>query len=295
MDSKVHPSVCGPVTPETIAFFQKLINQYYRLHGRSFQWRETYDPYNILVSEIMLQQTQTSRVEKKYPEFISVYPDFESLAQASVSDVIRMWKGLGYNRRALALREIAHAVIADYNGDLPDCPDELIKLPGIGRYTAAAVAAFAFNRPEILIDTNIRTVFLYFFFRQKENVHDRTIMQLIEMTLDRENPRLWYYALFDYGAMLKIRNNVNSSSIHYRKQKPFKGSNREVRGNIIGLLLEKTALTYFDIERSLKLSPIEVRENLDRLQQEGFITIVKDRVRFNDMNRFSVDEESKLT
>jgi A/G-specific adenine glycosylase len=281
LDNKVHRSAYPPVTPETIAFFQKLINQYYRLHGRSFQWRDTYDPYNILVSEIMLQQTQTSRVEKKYPEFISMYPDFESLVQASVSDVIRMWKGLGYNRRALALREIAHTVIADYNGELPDCPDELMKLPGIGRYTAAAVATFAFNSPEVFIDTNIRTVFLYFFFHEKENVHDRTILQLIEMTLDRENPRQWYYALFDYGAMLKIRNNVNASSVHYRKQNPFKGSNREVRGNIIGLLLEKSNITYSDIERSLKLSPMRVRENLDRLQREGFITIIKDRVRFN--------------
>jgi A/G-specific adenine glycosylase len=289
LNKKVEPSVHEHVTPETIAFFQKLINKYFRSHGRSFQWRETYDPYNILVSEIMLQQTQTSRVEKKYPEFISRYPDFESLARASVSDVIRIWKGLGYNRRALALRDTANTVVADYNGVLPDCPDELIKLPGIGRYTAAAIATFAFNRPEVFVETNIRAVYLYFFFHEKENVHDRTIMQLIEMTLDRKNPRQWYYALFDYGAMLKMRNNVNTSSIHYRKQNPFKGSNREVRGKIIGLLLDNTTLTYSDIERSLKLSPIRVRENLDRLQQEGFITIVKDKVRFN------VDEDSKLT
>jgi A/G-specific adenine glycosylase len=278
------------VTPETIAFFQKLIYQYYRLHGRSFQWRETYDPYNILVSEIMLQQTQTSRVEKKYPEFISRYPDFKSLAQATVSDVIRMWKGLGYNRRALALREIAHTVIADYNGELPDCPDDLLKLPGVGRYTAAAVATFAFNRPEVFIDTNIRTVFLYFFYHGKENIYDQSILPLIEMTLDRENPRKWYYALFDYGAMLKMRNNVNASSVHYRKQNPFKGSNREVRGKIISLLLNNSALTYSDIGRSLELSTMIVRENLDKLQKEGFITIIKDRVRLNDVKRFNVYE-----
>ena len=293
MDSQDHRLMHTPVTPETIAFFQKLIYQYYRLHGRSFQWRETYDPYSILVSEMMLQQTQTSRVEKKYPAFISMYPDFKSLARAPVGDVIRMWKGLGYNRRALALKEIAHKVIADYNGELPDCPDDLIKLPGVGRYTAAAVATFAFNRPEVFIDTNIRTVFLYFFYHEKENVHDRSILQLIEMTLDCKNPRQWYYALFDYGAMLKIHNNVNASSIHYRKQNPFKGSNREVRGNIIGLLLNNSALSYSDIERSLELSPIRVRENLDRLQKEGFITIINDRVRFNDVNRFNVDEQDK--
>ena len=290
MDNKVSRSVHVPVTSETIAFFQKLISQYYRLYGRSFQWRETYDPYNILVSEIMLQQTQTSRVEKKYPEFISVYPDFEALARAPVSDIIKIWKGLGYNRRALSLREIAHTVIADYNGVLPYCPEELIKLPGIGRYTAAAVATFAFNRPEVFIDTNIRTVFIYFFYHEKENVYDRTIFQLIEMTLDRENPRQWYYALFDYGAMLKIRNNFNTRSVHYRKQNPFKGSNREVRGNILSLLLGNSTLTYSDIERSLALSPMIIRENLDRLQKEGFITVIKDRVRFNDQNLHSAGQ-----
>lgn len=270
------------LTPATILFFQNLIYRYYKVHGRSFPWRDTTNPYHILVSEIMLQQTQTTRVEKKYGEFITEFPDFASLAHASVGEVVRIWKGLGYNRRALALRETAHTIVTRYNNVLPDCPEELIMLPGIGRYTASAVVTFAFNRPAVFIDTNIRDVFIHLFFSRRENISDREILPFVELTLDRNDPRQWYYALFDYGAMLKMKANENIRSVHYRKQKPFKGSNRELRGNIIGLLLENTNLSYSEIAQHLNLGPVVVRENVAQLKKEGFITVIKDSVRLND-------------
>jgi A/G-specific adenine glycosylase len=270
------------LTPATIVFFRKLVYRYYRLHGRSFPWRDTTNPYHILVSEIMLQQTPTTRVEKKYGEFIAEFPDFTSLARAPLADVIRMWKGLGYNRRALALQNTAQTIVTRYNNVLPDCPEELITLPGIGRYTAAAVVTFAYNRPTVFMDTNIRDVFIHLFFDHRENIFDREILPFVELTLDRNDPRQWYYALFDYGAMLKMKINENTRSVHYRKQKPFKGSNREVRGNIIGLLLENTTLSYSEIVQHLNLRSVVVMENVTQLKKEGFITVVKDAVRLND-------------
>lgn len=272
----------GILTPATVLFFQKMIYRYYRLHGRSFPWRDTTDPYHILVSEIMLQQTPTTRVENKYGEFIKEFPDFYTLAHASISDVIRIWKGLGYNRRALALRETAQIVVDKYNNVLPDSPDELEMLPGIGHYTAAAVVTFAFNHPTVFIDTNIRDVFIHLFFPRRESISDREIFPYIELTLDRRDPREWYYALFDYGAMLKMKTKDNIRSVHYKKQKPFKGSNREVRGNIIGLLLENKSLSYYEIAQRLNVSHITVRENVTQLKKEGFITAVEEHIYLND-------------
>jgi A/G-specific adenine glycosylase len=269
------------LTPATILFFQKLIYKYYRLHGRSFPWRDTSDPYHILVSEIMLQQTPTTRVIRKYDDFIREFPDFHTLAHASIGDVVRIWKGLGYNRRALALRETAQIVVARYNNVLPDQPEELVKLPGIGRYTAAAIVAFAFNQPTVFIETNIRDVFIHLFFSKRESISDREILPFIELTLDRNNPRRWYYALFDYGAMLKTKTNENIRSVHYKKQKPFKGSNREVRGNIIGLLLENGNLSLYEIARHLSINYMAVRENAMQLRKEGFISVDGENIYLN--------------
>jgi A/G-specific adenine glycosylase len=191
---------------------------------------ENRDSYRILVSEIMLQQTQVERVLDKYKVFIRIFPDFSSLAVAPLADILKVWQGLGYNRRAVALQKIAISVMKESRGRLPVTREELLKLPGIGKYTASAILTFACNQPNIFIETNIRRVFIHFFFRDRENISDAEILPLIEMTLDAGNPREWYYALMDYGAMLKKTvENPNRKSSHYKKQAPFHGSNRQLR------------------------------------------------------------------
>jgi A/G-specific adenine glycosylase len=259
-------------TPEAIHAFQTTIYAYYQNHGRQLPWRETNDPYRILVSEIMLQQTQVPRVLEKYEKFIRTFPDFRSMAQASLPEILRVWQGLGYNRRALALKKTAELVVSQYRGILPAEPDELRKLPGIGPYTAAAVAAFAFNRPVMFIETNIRTVFIQCFFHDQSVVKDREILPLIEQTLDTSNPRRWYYALMDYGAMLKQQyRNPNRRSAQYQKQTPFKGSNRELRGMILRTLTAQSRLSEAEFAEKLNAAPERVNHALKQLVAEGFI------------------------
>lgn len=266
------------LAPRTVAAFQRLIYQYYRKNGRVFPWRQTSDPYHIVVSEIMLQQTQTSRVVKRYEDFIALFPDFSSLAFAPLQNILQAWQGLGYNRRAIVLQRIAQTVVSSFDGQLPSTPEVLATLPGIGRYTASAIAALAFNQPTAFIETNIRTVFLYFFFRDTKEVADRDISPIVEATLDRANPREWYYALFDYGAMLKRKEKLSATSAHYRKQSPFKGSNRELRGQILRLLLANSAISEDEVIKQLNHSPVRIKKNLQQMQKEGFIAISGDMI-----------------
>jgi A/G-specific adenine glycosylase len=252
--------------------FRKTIRNYFQEHGRGFPWRETRDPYHILVSEIMLQQTQVERVMVKYDQFLSAFPDFYSLAQAPLHAVLSVWQGLGYNRRAIALQNIARTVEKDWDGILPASVDLLVKLPGIGHATASAIAAFAFGKPSLFIETNIRRVFLHFYFSDRENVRDSEILPLVEKTLDRSDPRRWYYALMDYGAMLKKEGpNPNRKSAHYQKQSPFQGSKRQIRGMVLKALIEKPYATESALLKKLNRDPEQITAVLRDLQKEGFI------------------------
>ncbi|UCC11395.1 MAG: A/G-specific adenine glycosylase [candidate division WOR-3 bacterium] len=216
---------------------RRTVRSYYRHYGRILPWRETTDPYNILVSEIMLQQTQVDRVMEKYHAFIQRYPDFSALNRASLRSVFRLWQGLGYNRRARCLKMIARHVENEWQGLVPADQERLSCLPGVGMATAGAIAAFAFNKPVVFIETNIRTVFLHFFFAERDNVRDVEVMPLIAATLDRRHPRTWYWALMDLGVEIKrIYGNPSRKSAHYTKQSRFQGSNRYLRGQIIRLL-----------------------------------------------------------
>lgn len=202
-------------------------------------WRETQDPYRILVSEIMLQQTQVARVVEKYPRFIKAFPNFKALDKAQLAKVYGLWQGMGYNRRALALKKTAHIIVNDYNGALPQTNEELCALPGIGKATASSIMAFAFNLPAVFVETNIRTVFIHFFFKNGKKVADEEILPLVEMCLYKKNPRVWYWALMDYGTMLKkIGEDKNTRSKHYKKQSRFEGSRRQKRGKILKILLD---------------------------------------------------------
>ncbi len=260
------------LTPATVRVFRQKIYRYYRQHGRTLSWRKTRNPYHILVSEVMLQQTQVERVAEKYEEFISAFPDFKTLASAPLRKILQVWQGMGYNRRALYLQKIAQAVSDNYNGKLPRQLDELIKLPGIGKNTASAIAAFAFNKPVAFIETNIRSVFIHFFFCDRDSVRDNEIMPLVEKTIDTENPRKWYYALMDYGVMLKKTHpNPSRKSAHHQKQGRFEGSNRQVRGRIIKVLTENPNISEAAIIKRLGISPEGVKSNLDQLQKEELI------------------------
>lgn len=260
------------LAPSEVRAFRKKIYTYYRKHGRDLPWRKTLNPYHILVSEIMLQQTQVERVLEKYYEFIKAFPDFPSLARASLRKLITVWQGMGYNRRALALRSLAQKLMNEHHGKLPSDPEDLIALPGIGRYTAGAVAAFAFNQPVLFIDTNIRRVFIHTFLHDRENIKDEDILPLIQQTIDASDPRTWYNALMDYGAMLKREQiNPNRRSAHYQRQSPFENSNRQIRGRILKVLVEESPLTRSQIMKKLGMDPERVKLNLVELSNEGFI------------------------
>lgn len=261
----------------TPAAFRKTIYKYYFEHKRSFQWRETKDPYKILVSEIMLQQTQTDRVVVKYNEWLSHFPTFKSLAEAKLQQVLKVWQGLGYNRRALALKRCAEIVAEKYKGKLPDDYEKVLDLPGIGPYTAGAVMAFAFNKPFPIIETNIRTVYIHFYFGDKfGQIHDQELMPIIEKTMDTENAREWYYALMDYGVMLKKTiGNLNVRSKHYTKQSKFVGSNRQIRSAIVkavtaGPSTEKQILSFLE-QQKIIVTKEQFQKNLFDLQKEGFM------------------------
>lgn len=262
----------GGITPLSVRKFRNIIYRHYLENPRRLAWRMTSNPYRILVSEIMLQQTQVERVSAKYKTFINTFPSFKSLSRCSLKNILEVWQGMGYNRRAIALKRIAEIVVSDFRGRLPSSEDELMKLPGIGRYTASAILAFAFNKPTVLIETNIRRVFIHFYFQGKALVKDSEILPLVEKTLDRSNPREWYYALMDFGVMLKSKTeNPNKRSAHYRKQSPFQGSNRQLRGMILRLLLLKPDITESEIISELKSKPEHTKDNLSVLQHEGFV------------------------
>lgn len=257
---------------QKIVRFKKQIWQYYRAHGRDLIWRHTDNPYHILISEIMLQQTQVARVTKIYPLFLAQFPDIPSLACAPLSHILGVWKGMGYNRRALALQKVSREIYNNFGSTIPRDPLILGTLPGIGTATAGAIAAFAFNHPSVFIETNIRRVFIHFFFLRKKIVADDEIIPFITQTLDQKNPREWYYALMDYGAMLADTiPNPNRRSSNYRTQTRFHGSRRELRGKIITYLAQKQSVTQKELTLFLHAPKEKAEDAIAKLVQEKFL------------------------
>lgn len=268
---------------KTIISFQQFIWDFYRDQGRSFAWRNNtpavaksyggqVNPYHVVVSEIMLQQTQTYRVEPKYDQFIETFPDFQALASAPLRSVLAAWQGLGYNRRGKYLQQIAQKVVADFNGNLPDDPVVLETFPGIGKGTAGSICAFAFNKPTVFIETNIRAVFIHSFFHNQDAVHDKELMPLIAQALDHDNPREWYYALMDYGVHLKkMYKNPSRKSKHHVKQSKFEGSDRQIRGMIIKLLTEYPYLEHAQLFALIDKEEQRIEGILGELQQEQLV------------------------
>lgn len=254
--------------------FQQTVWGYYNKHGRhDLPWRQfeadgSLDPYKALVSELMLQQTQVPRVIPKFAEFVQQFPTMQALAAAPLSDVLRAWNGLGYNRRAKFLWQAAQAVVSEHGGMLPDTSDALVKLPGVGANTAGALLAYAYNKPVVFVETNIRSVFIYHFFAGAQAVDDKDIADLVAQTLP-DNPRLWYWALMDYGTYLKQTvGNVNKQSRHYAKQSAFYGSRRQVRGQVLRELAA-AARTRDDLVRLI--ADERLQSVLDDLTREGLV------------------------
>ena len=260
------------LSPEKIQEFRRIIYGHYARHARDLPWRATVDPYKIIVSEIMLQQTQVGRVLGKYALFIRTFPTVEALARAPLGAILTAWQGLGYNRRALSLKKLAQEVVTKHKGKIPLDRHALKIFPGIGEATSGAVCAFAFNQPEVFIETNIRSVFLKHFFQDKKNISDAQLIPFIALTLDKKNPRKWYNALMDYGVFLKENHpNPSRKSLHYRKQGSFRGSNRQIRGAILKVMVEKKQIQESKLCAQLHFNSARIKAMICSLCKEGLI------------------------
>lgn len=260
------------LAPSEIASFRRSVWRFYRAHKRAYPWRDITNPYHILVSEIMLQQTQTERVIPKYLAFIKRFPTVKRLAAAPLRDVLVLWSGLGYNRRAKHLWYAAQEIVTIHKGRVPGETADLLTLPGIGNYTANAITAFAYDKRSICIETNIRTVFTHHFFKEHKKVSDDAILHLIDLTLPKKNFRDWYYALMDLGASLKrSQKGINAKNVRYVKQTPFRGSRREVRGAVLKALTVNLSITRSQICTLTMRDSSSVTGVLNELLTEGLI------------------------
>jgi A/G-specific adenine glycosylase len=266
------------LTTQQITDFQETVWDYFRSHERSMPWRDDPSAYRVLVSELMLQQTQVSRVITKFDEFMTRFPDIVSLANAPLADVLVVWSGLGYNRRAKFLHESAKKIVTDYDGALPATHDELVSLPGVGTNTAGAIMTYAYNQPVVYIETNIRTVLFHHFYSDNAcKVGDKELRVLSEQLLDRDHPREWYWALMDYGTHLKkTAGGRLDSSKHYKKQSALVGSLREMRGRILKVLIAGS-LTSAELLKAVKADE-RYDTALNGLMADGMIEQSHERI-----------------
>lgn len=270
--------------------FQQFVRDFYKDHGRhELPWRKTEDPYRIYISEIMLQQTQAPRVINKYQSWLTDFPSFRAVAEASKKEIISHWQGLGYNRRALYVKETAEIIVKKYDGQLPSNKEELLEFPGIGPYTAGALQAFIYELPVVFVETNIRTAFIHHFFADQEDVSEAALKKKVKETLPKENIKEWYWALMDYGAHLKKTvGNLNARSTSYQKQSKFAGSNRQLRAELTRYILnnEPVTLTHIQskfadlVEKNERMKSLG--DNLKSLENEGFLTNKDGRYKTSD-------------
>ncbi len=258
-----------------VKIFKNIIWDYYSNHARAFAWRHVDDPYKVFVSEVMLQQTQTARVIDKFAEFMARFPTIENFAHADFFDVLQAWQGLGYNRRGKFLHQAAQKIVSQMDGKIPDSPDILKTLPGIGPATAASICAFAFNKPTIFIETNIRAVFIHFFFHNETTkISDAQLFPLVEQTVDHDRARDWYYALMDYGVMLKkALPNPSRKSKHHTRQSKFEGSDRQIRGMILKLLIQEKSVSIDRLFLAIDREPERINKALSELVDEKMVQI----------------------
>ncbi|MFW9923541.1 MAG: Fe-S cluster assembly protein HesB [Candidatus Thorarchaeota archaeon] len=256
-----------------IANFQKKIFSWWEKNKRDLPWRRTVNPYYIMVSEIMLQQTQVSRSIEKYLEFIQTFPSAESLANAKTAEVLKVWSGLGYNRRALWLQEAAQQLIEKES--FPTTPEELIKLKGIGPYTSRSILIFAFNQDLPTVDTNIRRILIAEGFAQESST-EKELIEIAEKLLPKGQSRDWHNALMDYGALFLTASKTGIKPLSSQSQ--FKNSSRYHRGKIVKYLTEKQQATIEDIRKICDLSENDLKTVLDSLEKDNLIKRVKETI-----------------
>lgn len=277
------------MTKTQAAAFRRRMWNWYTHNGRhQLPWRRTRNPYKVLVSELMLQQTQVSRVLPKYKTWCRRFPTTQSVARAKLAEVLTCWQGLGYNRRALNLHRLCMVVEDEYGGKLPAVVAELESLPGIGPYTARAVASFAYETPVAVVETNIRKVILHYFFQAKQRVTEQEIVRVAEQLLDRRRPREWNWALMDYGALQRAgfgAVNPNRRAAAYRRQSPYQGSMRQLRAAVMKCVLTRRVVDQAALKRYLSLrrsSVLQIKKLPSILRQlviEGFLEKTKTQYR----------------
>jgi A/G-specific adenine glycosylase len=250
--------------------FKRLVWEKGRQLYRDMPWRQDTRPYYILVSELMLQQTQVERVIPKFQAFIAAFPTITVLAKATLADVLKLWSGLGYNRRAKYLHDAAKKVVANFDGTFPATKEALLELPGVGEGTAGAILTYAFNQPVVFVETNVRTVYFHHFFPDGDKVRDSELKVLVARTLGTEHPHEFYWALMDYGAWLK-KNGVGNikQSYHYKKQSVLRGSVREMRGQLVRLLGESDK--EIDTLAKEMLDDVRFKPALEGLIHDGLV------------------------
>lgn len=290
--NEARPQTAGVplLSPQLLSFRERVLEQGSRLY-RDLPWRRSRDPYEVWISEVMLQQTQVSRVDGRWQRWLERFPSIEALASAKAGEVLEEWQGLGYNRRALALWHAAQQVEAS-GGEMPREVAQLTALPGIGPATAAGIRAFAFNLPGVYLETNVRTVFLHELYPEAQGVPDRELVPLVEACCPpdasdpSDDPRTWYFSLLDYGAWLKkaVPNPSRRSSTHVRQSR-FEGSHRQKRAMLVRALLANRdgGATIAELSEHVlregqaggrpPLSQSEIEEILEELSREGFCSV----------------------
>lgn len=265
--------------PLSLSEFVELVEREGSSRYRDLPWRNIDDAYAVLISEVMLQQTQVKRVLVYWERFLDAFPTIDALAAASTGEVVALWQGLGYNRRALALKRCAEECSRTWEGKLPETAEELIALPGIGQATAAGVVAFAFDRPSVYLETNVRTVLLHELFPGVDAVDDKVLAPLAAAAcLRRESPRRWYYALLDYGAYLKTQvENPSRRSAHYARQSAFEGSRRQKRAELVRIVLACPGITL--LQATARLSALEVASGREPVETKAAESIASDLAR----------------
>lgn len=267
-----------PSRKEALRMFSDHVWAFYRARGRAFPWRETDDPYRILLSELMLQQTQTERVLPKYELFLQQWPTLQAMAGASTLELLASWRGLGYNRRALALRTIAR-MSEQYGWTLPADVQVLRSMPMVGPATSAAILSFAYHQKALYLETNIRRVLIHHFHPDQDAVKDKALHEDLAQLLElQDDCKHWYYALMDYGVFLKkVLVNPNRRSAHYVRQGTFKNSDRQLRGMLLLLFTEQGPLDMAALQGALPFEPERIERCLASLEDEGFIMGVSEQ------------------
>ena len=264
MDYKIHT--------KDIEHFQKKIFTFYKKNKRVLPWRNTNNPYKILISEYMLQQTQVNRVIDYYSRWIDQWPTIDDLSRASFYDVVSSWIGLGYNRRAKYLHDTIKKIVYDFDSDVLKAMKSYDKLPGIGRYTSQAVRIFAGNENIPTVDTNIRRIFIHE-FNLNESISEKDLYDIAQQCLPKGKSRIWHNALMDYGSLVLTSNNTGIKP--KTKQSTFHGSNRQIRGQILRILLNNKK-TFEELKVELHIEEERLYDILEKLIRDKIIQYKKD-------------------